>query len=157
MSEYERGYEMGLEDGHRCEKRHATIDALEKENARLKAQTAPSVDVRTIVGSFAKDFTEYVGLEPVDASELQILAEQLVQAALTQAAPGWTKEKPTRTGLYFYRDAGIKTMGAFVEYFYPANAVDLRVGFTNGWFGSVSSFGGQWSGPIDPPEGDAHG
>ncbi len=37
-SDYERGYEMGLEDGHRCEKRHATIGALEKQVATLQVE-----------------------------------------------------------------------------------------------------------------------
>lgn len=33
---YDRGYQQGLDDGHRCERRHKTIDVLETENAALK-------------------------------------------------------------------------------------------------------------------------
>jgi phage shock protein A len=44
MSDFERGYNQGLEDGHRCERRHATLGALEKENAQLKAQLAAAIE-----------------------------------------------------------------------------------------------------------------
>ena len=36
---YDRGYKMGLEDAHRCEMRHAHIDALEAERDALHAET----------------------------------------------------------------------------------------------------------------------
>jgi cell division protein FtsB len=38
MSDFDRGYKQGIEDGHRCERRHADIDKLEQENAKLKAR-----------------------------------------------------------------------------------------------------------------------
>lgn len=40
MSDYERGYEQGLEDGHRCEKRHARLASLEKQVATYDAAIA---------------------------------------------------------------------------------------------------------------------
>lgn len=47
MSDYERGYEQGLEDGHRCEKRHATLASLEK-------QVAANIDDRNAAIAQAK-------------------------------------------------------------------------------------------------------
>ena len=38
MSEFERGYNMGVEDGHRCERRHAQLDQLEKDVQQLREQ-----------------------------------------------------------------------------------------------------------------------
>lgn len=38
MSEFERGYDMGIEDGHRCERRHAQLDQLETDVQQLREQ-----------------------------------------------------------------------------------------------------------------------
>ena len=38
MSEFERGYNMGVEDGHRCERRHAQLDQLGQGVQQLREQ-----------------------------------------------------------------------------------------------------------------------
>ena len=40
MNDYECGYKQGGEDAHRCEQRHAQIEQLDAENARLRGLLA---------------------------------------------------------------------------------------------------------------------
>mgnify|MGYP001570853658 CR=1 FL=1 len=62
MTDYERGYEQGLEDGHRCEKRHATLASLEKQVA------ANIEDRRAAIAQAKRDVWE-------EAVELAVLAD----------------------------------------------------------------------------------
>ena len=73
--------------------------------------------------------------------------EGTLEIPQAQAAPGWTSEKPTVPGWYWYKNEyRTPVLSPIVR---QVTHQDLRL---NHW-----PTHGEWSGPLTPPEGDAHG
>lgn len=86
--------------------------------------------------------------EVVWASDYEALERQL---ATLPPAMTWTREKPTAPGWYWYRGVGVL---AIVEVCWHTSVIrsHLRAFFVTGRQGHIDDLGGEWVGPMEPPQ-----
>lgn len=88
-SDYERGYEQGLDDAHRCEKRHDLIGALEKEN---EAQRLEIEHLKVEVEQFRGIFGEH-DAPPRNIKQAKMIWDALKDEAERLKRIGMTAER----------------------------------------------------------------
>jgi hypothetical protein len=115
-----------------------------------------------------KSWTEVLMGLGMPRATYEILVRELA-LALSSPAPGWSSERPTVPGWYWWKRSGLAPeivmimRGDFNDLgpkkcgLYMFGFISDEAGITTGFCFLLTTCGGEWSGPLTPPqEGGAH-
>ena len=87
-----------------------------------------------------------------DAQKFLRSIEGTLEIPQAQAAPGWTSTRPDKPGWYWHKGPSFEPMIFLLD-----QDEDGVMFLVEGGCWDIEELTGKWSGPLAPPEGDAHG